>query len=318
MLAAATTLNESSLPIWVCGGVGVLLFFWFFAIEVKRSTRLIGALAILFMGVAAIAIPALLTPKKTVATHGGTVLSLRIQSREDEHGAKLPVTKAQLSQAISVLQRRLKNLGTRDAQVTPNGTDGIVVEIPGANPEAAKSLRDTLQKPGNLELHEVNPRNDEPGPDGKSLAARVAANQQIVPGYKVFTYRHKDMDGNQLDTPILLNRRAALGGKDIALAVPSQQQADAVSITLNSEGADKMIALTKDMTPSRDRIAIVLDGEVISAPSVRSVPLGKDFIIEGLRQRGEPAGLANALMCPLEVPVVIEEEHSVPPPTDAK
>ena len=318
MLAAATPLNESSLPIWVCGGVGVLLFFWFFAIEVKRSTRIIGALALLVIGVSAIAIPVLLTPKMTVATHGGTVLSLRIQPREDEHGAKLPVTTEQLAQVITVLERRLKNLGNREAQVSPNGQDGIVVELPGTNPEAAKSLRNTLEKPGVLELHEVNPRNEDPGPDGKSLAARVAANQEIVPGYKAFIYKHKGADGRELATPILLNRRAALAGRDIALAVPSPQQADAVSISLNDAGTDKMIAFTKDMTPKRDRIAIVLDGVVISAPVVNQVPLGKNFIIEGLREHGEPAGLANALMCPLEMAVVIEQERSIAPPKQSK
>ena len=39
-----------------------------------------------------------------------------------------------------------------------------------------------------------------------------------------------------------------------------------------------MIALTKNMRPQVDRIAIVLDGEVISAPVVNQVPLGKQFI----------------------------------------
>ena len=318
MLAAATTLNESTLPIWVCGGVGVLLFFWFFAIEVKRPTRIIGTLAIVFLGVSAIAIPALLTPKKTLLSHGGTVFTLRVQAREDDNGNKMPITAAQLDQVFGVFEKRLKAMGINEVRLSKQGKDGIVVELPGVSPATAKNLKSTFNKPGKLELHEVSPRNDEPGPDGKSLAARVAANQEIVPGYKVFTYKHKDMDGNEVQTPILLNRRPALGGSDIALAAPSPQQADAISIALSSKGTDKMIAFTKDMTPHRDRIAIVLDGAVISAPVVSMTPLGKNFIIEGLHEPGETANLANALMCPLEMPVVIEEEHSVPAPKDSK
>ena len=44
----------------------------------------------------------------------------------------------------------------------------------------------------------------------------------------------------------------------------------------------------------------MLDGEVISAPVVNQVPLGKQFIIEGLREPGEVQSLANSLMNPLE------------------
>jgi SecD/SecF fusion protein len=105
----------------------------------------------------------------------------------------------------------------------------------------------------------------------------------------------------------------ALGGSDIADAVPSPQQADAVSITLNAEGTDKMIALTKNMRSGVDRIAIVLDGEVISAPVVNQTPLGKQFIVEGLREPGEVQHLASALMNPLENPLVVEMEDTVSP-----
>jgi SecD/SecF fusion protein len=57
----------------------------------------------------------------------------------------------------------------------------------------------------------------------------------------------------------------------------------------------------------------VLDGEVISAPVVNQVPLGKQFIIEGLREPGEVQRLANALMNPLENPLVVEEMRTVSP-----
>ena len=131
---------------------------------------------------------------------------------------------------------------------------------------------------------------------------------EIVPGYRAYMLKGKDEDGNEYHRPILLNRRIALGGSDIANAVPSPQQTDAVAITLNGDGTDKMIALTKNMRPDMDRIAIVLDGEVISAPVVNQVPLGKQFIIEGLREPGEVQRLANALMNPLENPLVVEED----------
>jgi SecD/SecF fusion protein len=57
----------------------------------------------------------------------------------------------------------------------------------------------------------------------------------------------------------------------------------------------------------------VLDGEVISAPVVNQTPLGKQFIVEGLREPGEVQHLASALMNPLENPLVVEMEDTVSP-----
>jgi SecD/SecF fusion protein len=180
--------------------------------------------------------------------------------------------------------------------------------MPGVEPEVAAKIRATLEKVAKLELREVSPRTNEPG-----LAQRVLDGVEKVPGYLAKTYKGKDQDGNEYSRPILVNRRIALGGSDIAHAVPSPQQADAVSITLKSDGADKMIALTKNMKAG-DQIAIVLDGEVISAPGLeRDGALGKQFQIDGLREPGEVQSLANALMNPLENPLVVDEERTVSP-----
>ena len=263
-------------------------------------------------------LPESLAPRKTIALHGGTEFTLRIQPRDDADGARIPITQGQVHQVITVLQKRLKTLGTRDAQVTQNGDNGIIMQVPEATPVESKCIRKTLEVVGKLDLHEVSPHNHELGPNGKTLPARVAANEEIVPGYKVLTYKRKDEDGLEIAIPILLNRRAALGNNDIELATPYPQQPGAIVITLNKAGTDKMIAWTKDMAPLKDRIAIVLDGVVISAPIVYKLPLGKNFIIEELGAPGEVNCLIAALMNPYEMPVVIEVQRSVPPPKNPK
>lgn len=62
----------------------------------------------------------------------------------------------------------------------------------------------------------------------------------------------------------------------------------------------------------------MLDGEVISAPIVNQVPLGKQFIIEGFQQPGEVQNLAYSLMNPLEFPLVIQRERPGSTHRDAK
>lgn len=313
--AAPKSFYEDPLTLFVVGLILMLLFFWYFATEVERYKRNIGT--VLTLGVVGLCVLAAWPPQERlkggIDILGGSSFSLHIQPRTDDTGATMPVTPHQVDQAIMVIEKRLNSMGTAEPIIARQGTDGILLQMPGVTPEESDKIRKTLEKVAKLELREVSPRNDESGPDHKTLAERVEAGTEIVPGYKAFMYKHKDADGNEIQTPILLNRRTALGGKDIALATPSQQQTDAVSITLNGDGTNKMIALTKDMTPNRDRIAIVLDGVVISAPSVRSVPLGKDFIVEGLREPEEVQSLANALMNPLENALKIDEMRNVSP-----
>jgi SecD/SecF fusion protein len=312
---AATSFLEDPLTVFVTGMILMILFFWYFATEIERRKRNVGT--VLLFGVCALCMLAA-TPLKErlkggIDIIGGSSFSLRVQEREADDGTKMPVTIQQIDQAILVIEKRLNGMGTAEPMIARQGANGILVQMPGVEPEESARIRATLEKVAKLELREVSARSEEPGPDGKSLAQRVQDGAEIVPGYRAYTLKGKDEDGNEYKRPILLNRRMALGGSDIADAVPSPQQADAVAITLNGDGTDKMIALTKNMLPQQDRIAIVLDGEVISAPVVNQVPLGKQFIIEGLREPGEVQSLANSLMNPLENPLVVDEERTVSP-----
>ena len=314
-MLAATAFYEDPLTLFVTGLVLMILFFWYFATDIERRKRNVGT--VLLLGVCALCVLAA-TPFKErlkggIDILGGSSFSLRIQARESDDGSKMPITKEQVDQAIIVIEKRLNSMGTAEPMIARQGEDGIIVQMPGVEPEESARIRTTLEKVAKLELREVSRRNDEVGADGKNLATRVSEGSEIIPGYRAYTLKGKNQEGVEYSTPILLNRRMALGGSDIALATPSPQQADAVSITLNSDGTDKMIALTKDMNAG-DRIAIVLDGEVISAPGLKEHgPLGKQFQIDGLDKPGEVQNLANALMNPLENPLVVEEERTVSP-----
>ncbi len=314
-MLAATAFYEDPLTLFVTGLILMILFFWYFATEIERRKRNVGT--VLLLGVCALCVLAA-TPLKErlkggIDIIGGSSFSLRIQEREDESGNKMPITKEQVDQAIIVIEKRLNSMGTAEPMIARQGESGILVQMPGVEPEESARIRTTLEKVAKLQLHKVSTRNDEVGADGKTLAQQVFEGLKKEPGYLAFNQKSKDQDGKEFQRPILLKRVAALGGKDIALATPSPQQADAVSITLNGDGENKMIALTKDMNAG-DRIAIVLDGEVISAPGLKEHgPLGKQFQIDGLSEPGEVQNLANALMNPLENSLVVEEERTVSP-----
>lgn len=314
MLVAAA-FYEDPLTLFVVGLILLILFFWYFATDIERRKRNVGT--VLLFAVTALCILAISPPKEKlkggIDIIGGSSFTLRIQEREGDDGKKQAVTAHQVDQAIMVVEKRVNSMGTSEPFIARQGTDRIILQMPGVEPEESAKIRDTLEKVAKLELREVSPRSGEVGEGGKSLAKRVADGEQIEPGFKAFHHVNKDTEGRESTEPILLKSRAALGGSDIANAYPDQQSPDAVAITLNGAGTDKMIALTKNMRPGVDRIAIVLDGEVISAPVVQSVPLGKNFQINGLHEPGEALSLANSLMNPLENPLVVEQESTVSP-----
>lgn len=311
MFLAATAIYEDPLVLFLIGLGLLILFFWYFATEIERRKRNIGT--VLLFGICVLCLLAIFPPQERLKGGldlvGGSEFTLRVQPREGVNGELLPVTTTQVDQAIAVIQRRLDGMGTANSMIIRQGDDQILVQMPGV--ENADEVRTTLEQVAKLELREVSPRSDERGPDGRTLAERVFFNDDRVPGYRAYLYSPRTDDGTEIKGYILLNRRMALGGSDVGNANPSQMQSDAVDIVLNNAGTEKMIALTQNMTPRQDRIAIVLDGEVLSAPVVNQVPLGKRFQIEGLRDPGEPQALSRALMNPLENPLVVEGSNTV-------
>ncbi len=317
MDAIWNTLNsmmEDPIVKFLAGLSLMILFFWYFATELQKRKRNIGtALLIIITGLCVIAA----TPPSEKLTGavdivGGSSFTLTIQAKEDANGNPMPITNEQINQAIEVIRKRLDPGGNQDLLIAQQGTNGLLVQMPGIEPEKSEEIREKLEKVAKLELKKVHPRSGEPGDDGRSLAARVLSNDEIVPGYEAYEHVYKDDEGNDIQSAILLTRRSALGGSDIANAFPSGSRSDAVSVTLNGEGGNKMVALTQNMNLGVDRIAIVLDGEVVSAPTVQA-KLYKQFEISGLDEPGEVKTLANQLMNPLENPLIVEEMRLISP-----
>lgn len=310
----AITFFNDPLVIFLIGLGLLILFFWYFATEIERRKRNIGT--VLLLGIVGLCALAITPPKERLKAGidigGGSSFTLRIQPKEDGEGNLMPVTPDQVDEAIRVIESRLNSMGTAEPIIARQGDDGIIVQMPGVKPEQSKQIRITLETVAKLELKEVSPRSDEIGDNGKTLAQRVLDGEEIEPGYSVYLYTNRNSDGTETTSPILLRRIAALGGSDVQFATPSLERTDAVSVTLNSKGADKMFNLTKDMRKEIDRIAILLDGVVICAPTVNET-LSKNFEISGLEDAGEPKKVTNALMNPLENPLKVEEERSVSP-----
>ncbi|MGJ8677113.1 MAG: protein translocase subunit SecD [Akkermansiaceae bacterium] len=305
-------------------GLGLLaLFFWYFATDFQRKKRNIGTIIvalIVVFSILSIVSPGKLgeaiTGKTTLSdAHnlkggidlvGGSSFTLQVQPTIDEDGTVIPVSSTAVQKAIETIEKRLNQGGTKDLLIIAQGADRILVQMPGVTPEDAKAVRSVLEKVAKLELKVVHP-------NSRTLADRVAADpeNEIVPGYELKVYNGTDREGKAFSENILLKRRASLDGSYVVFAQelygPNEGE---VQVELNSEGATKMFDITSKMNQGSDRLAIVLDGEVLSAPVVQS-SLGANFQISGMENANEARALAAALLNPLKNPLIVDEERSV-------
>ncbi len=236
---------------------------------------------------------------------GGASFTLQVQPKVDEDGGEtIEVTSAAIQQAVKTLQGRLNPDGTKDMLIQPQGEDMIIIEMPGVSEEEAAWVREIIQKQSVLELRAVHPNNDR-------LAPKVAAKETAVPGYRLYNHTYtNDRTGKPVTEQLLLEKRNKIEGKHVKEAYPEQASTGVVHVTLSNSGGKLMRGLTAPMDKGSDRLAIVLDGVINSAPVVQAT-LSKNFIIEGIGDAEECRNLSATLMNPLENPLKILKESTV-------
>jgi preprotein translocase subunit SecD len=168
-------------------------------------------------------------------------------------------------QALQTIERRVNELGVSEPIVAPHGIGGdqILVQLPGVSDVArAKAL---IRSTSLLELKLV-----EEGPSPSREALLQSRNGVVPPNMEVATGTSGIVAGGSSEPFYYLVRRvAAVTGRDLRNARPSLDEYNqpAVSFTLNREGASKM----GDVTSSNigRGLAIILDGQVRSAPTIQ-------------------------------------------------
>ena len=205
-----------------------------------------------------------------------------------------------LRQNITTLHNRINELGVAEPIIQQQGSDRIVVQLPGVQ-DVAK-VKEILGRTATLEIRLVD--------DSPTAMAALAAG--TVPfGLE----RYEDRDGQAL----LLRRQVILTGENLQDAQPgrdSQTQQPTVNLTLDNKGA----RIFRDVTRNNinKRMAIVLfekgQGEVVTAPVIRSEIPGGQVQISGSMGVQEAADVALLLRAgSLAAPMEIIEERTIGP-----
>ncbi|MBC6445536.1 MAG: protein translocase subunit SecD, partial [Alphaproteobacteria bacterium GM202ARS2] len=206
---------------------------------------------------------------------------------------------AATAQSLEIVRRRIDEHGTREPTIQQQGADRIVVQVPGEqNPDAVKSL---LGKTAKLNFHMVDANTTVTD----AIAGRLPAGSVLLP------FQEEGLPGEH---QIVVRKRADVGGDLLTDAQTGfgQSNEPIINFTFDRAGARKFGEITRDNVG--ERLAIVLDGVVISSPVINEPILGGSGMISGNFTVPEANELAKLLRAgALPAPLEIVEERTVGP-----
>lgn len=225
---------------------------------------------------------------------GGMHLLLKVDTSKLNEKAKADAA----DRAIEVIRNRIDQFGVRETSIQKQGTDEIVVQLPGIT-DRNRAL-EVIGRTALLEFRLVERDNDK---------MKQALEGNVPEGYEL-KYTEEDHE------PVLLEKAAALTGDSLTDAQVTFSQSGfgepVVSIRFNAEGAKKFAEITAANVGRR--LAIVLDGKVQSAPNIKEAIPSGEAVITGRFNPDQAADLALILRVgALPAPMTIEEERTVGP-----
>ncbi len=197
----------------------------------------------------------------------------------------LTINNSALKQSIEIVRRRIDDVGTKEPTILQRGEKRILVELPGLkDPDRIKSL---LGKTAQLNFRLVS--------DNKEFGSDELISEN---GEKLFVSKRIIMSGENLI--------------DAQPNIQNQNNEPTVSFTLDRIGAQKFGRATTDNVGKR--LAIVLDGEIVSAPNINEPITAGNGMISGNFTFQEATDLALLLRSgALPTPLLVVEERTVGP-----
>jgi preprotein translocase subunit SecD len=240
---------------------------------------------------------ALATPVMTLTGAGASDLDVSVEGLEIvvqlSEAERLASDSRTVQQSLEIIRRRVDEVGTREPTIQRQGDDRILIQVPGIG--SAQELKAVIGTTAKLTFHQVLGRTTDAGADPGPRNQLVA-------------------DANEEGVYHIIAEESVVGGEELTDAQPSfdQNGRPAVSFRFNPSGARAF----GDYTAAHigEPFAIVLDDEVISAPTIQSHIAGGSGIITGNFTVEESTNLAVLLRAgALPAKMVFLEERTIGP-----
>ncbi len=200
-----------------------------------------------------------------------------------------------IEQSIQIVEKRVNELGTVEPVIQRQGTDRILVQVPGL--QDPTRLKELLGKTAKMEFRMV----DEAVPPDAAVQGKIPPDDELLP----------EVSGQKL----VIKKQTLVSGGDLSDAQTAFDQRSGepiVNFKFNSAGARRFAQATTDGVGQR--FAIVLDNQVISAPVIREPIIGGQGQISGSFTVQSANDLAILLRAgALPAPLTVIEERTVGP-----
>jgi len=227
-----------------------------------------------------------------------------IQRRSD-------ATSAALSQALDVLRKRVDQFGVAEPVIQSVGENQILVQLPGLSPSDKERAKEQIQKAAYLEFRMVKDDSDEiignhePVPPGYELLKHIEPQPGGAPP-RIEQVIVKKKYENGLAGDIVKSARMGRGNLGEPL----------IEFTLTEDAAKQFGQVTRDYAPQGNvfhRMAIILDGELYSAPQINGPIETGNVEITGTFTPEAAQQLASVLQNPLRSRLQILQINDVDP-----
>jgi len=210
-------------------------------------------------------------------------------------------TMGALSQAVEVLRKRVDKFGVAEPLIQPQGSDRILVQLPGLSAADQESAKIAIQKAAFLEFKMVHE-------DSRNLVDQGLS----APGYELMTHVKTLPNGaKQVEKYLVKKRPEMTGGIKSAMVTRDNLGRPEIAFTMDSTAADTFGKITRENVGRY--LAIILDGELQTAPVIKSPIEGGSGVIEGDYSQQEAFALQAVLENPLKTPLKIEASRLVDP-----
>ena len=215
-----------------------------------------------------------------------------------------------LSKAIEIISKRINSLGVTEPVIRTSGDNRIEVQLPGQSTKDNPELENAISKPARLEFKQVHRTAFPTGP--KDLNAPV--------GYEVKALKSEDRAGVVNTSYLFIKRIPDIKGDaiDEARAAMAEFGGFEIQMDFTSKGGKQFEQLTREISSGNNqnslgRLAITLDGELLTAPTVQATIAGGSARITGSFTQREAEEIANGLNNPLDVKLRVANMYEIGP-----
>lgn len=237
---------------------------------------------------------------------GGTSFLLKVDLSEIEAGGRHQA----MQQSLAIIRKRVDKYGVGEPIIQQVGDERIQVQIPMLKQADVEDARATLKRTAFLEFRLVHKDNDD-------LVREADSDPTFEPplGYVRLEHEGKLPNGQVFKRSYFVRKKYEMTGVHVKRAFPSMEPSTGepyVAMEFDSEGAKEFGRITSANV--NRLLAIVLDGELYSAPEIRGpITGGQAQISGGNMTLADAQQLANVLENPLQSPIAIAEERGVDP-----